>query len=173
MQEALKFWEYLVCNIFFVMLSAIMIYYFLKFNFKLEKRKNSLLFLVLSFGLVNGIVASLWTNLFEISTVLLPVKQVLLLVISVIIIRISLRVNCLKAALGFVVFLLSTGVGSALVSPILNITEEEALSNLSTYIIANIIIYVVAIVLMVILQLVIKLVQKIIGKTNDKQASVH
>lgn len=171
--DFLKFFGYLICNTFFIMLTAIMIYYFLKINFKLEKRKNSLLVLVLGFGLVNGIVASLWTNLFEIPSNLLPVKQLLLLIISVIIIKFSLKVNWLKAILAFVVPVLSTGVGSALVSPILHITEEQALSSLSTYIVANILIYVITIIVMVIIQIIIKLTRIIISKTKGKQLSEH
>lgn len=171
--DVLNFFGYLVCNTICTMLSATMIYYFLKINFKLENKKNSLLFLVLSFGLVNGVVASLWTNLFEISSTLQPVKQILLLVISIIIIKFLLKVSWLKAVLAFVVQMLSLGVGSALVSPVFHITQEEALSSLSTYILVNIFIYVITLILMVMVQILIKLVRIVISKDNDKKASEH
>ena len=171
--DILKFFGYLVCNTICTMLSATMIYYFLKINFKLEDKKNSLLFLVLSFGLINGVVASLWTNLFEISSALQPIKQILLLVLSVIIIKFSLKVNWLKAILAFVVQMLSLGVGNALVSPVLHIPQEKALSSLPTYILVNIFIYVITLIVMVMIQILIKLTRIVISKDNDKKASEH
>ncbi len=171
--DVLKFLGYLVCNTFCTMLSATMIYYFLKINFKLENKKNSLVFLVLSFGLLNGVVVSIWTNLFEISSALQPIKQILLLVISVIIIRFSLKVNWLKAVLAFVVQIVSLGVGNALVFPILHITQEKTLSSLPTYIFVNIFIYAITLIVMVIVQILIKLTRIVISKDNDKKASEH
>jgi two-component system sensor histidine kinase AgrC len=165
----MEFFGYLICNTFFAMLSAVIIYYFLKINFKLENRKNSLLFLVLSFGLVNGIVASLWTNLFEISKDLEPFKQISLLVISMVIIKFLLRVNWLKAVLGFAVIMLGTGVGNLIVFATMDITIEDALSSLSTYLVANIVVHVTAIIVIVIFVILIKLTIRVIGKNNGKQ----
>ncbi len=164
----MQFFGYLIINTLFTVITAIMIYYFLKINFKLEVKRNSIILFVLSFGFVNGIVASLWTNLFKLSNDMLIFKQILLLVLSVLIIKFSLRVNWIKAPLAFVVLALSTGVGSALIPTIFHITLEEALSNLSTYLIVNIVIYVITILVLVIVQLLIKLVLIVIKKINNK-----
>jgi two-component system sensor histidine kinase AgrC len=154
----MEFFGFLLVNTFFTLLTAIMIYYFLKINFKV---KGNILFLVLSFGLINGIVASLWTNLFKLSHNLDTLKLVLLIVISILIIKFTLKVNWLKSILGFVVVTLGVGLGNAFVPSILNINAEDALSNLSIYIVGNIIIYAIAILFVAIIQIIKLLIKKL------------
>lgn len=160
------FFGFLLVNTFCTMLTAIIIYYFLKINFKVE---GNLLFLVLSFGLINGIVASLWTNLFELSHNLDALKSVLLLFISILAVKISLKINWLKAILGVVVVvILGTGVGNVITIIILkNITFDYALSHLPTYIVANILVNVFTILFVAFIQIIKVLITNLSKGANE------
>lgn len=162
----MEFLGFLLVNTICTMLAAIIIYYFLKINFKVE---GNLLILVLSFGLINGIGSSLWTNLFKLSHNLDVLKSVLLVIISILIIKFSLKTNWLKAILGFVVVvILGTGVvGNIFTSIILSSkTVDDALSDLPTYIQANLIVHAFTILFVVIVQIIKLLITNLNKSTS-------
>lgn len=162
----MSFVGYLAVNTFSTMFTAVLIYFFLKLNFMPASKKNDLLLLVLSFGLINGIVASLWTNLFDIPASLNTFKQILLTVLSVVIIKFVVRVNWLKSILAFFVVMLGLGLGSACVPVILKLTPEEALLNVVEYIKANIVICIIALLFAVIVHVLIRSIGSILKKSK-------
>ncbi|WP_313562956.1 GHKL domain-containing protein [Ruminiclostridium cellobioparum] len=137
----------LVVNTIFVLVTAYMIYFFVKKNnnIVISARQKKLFFVI--FGLLNGIISSLIMYLMPANLQL--IRTLITTIISIVVIRKTLKVGWLKSITSFLIIMLGTIVGNFVVPIIANLvlkinSLETLTENIFLYFLANILIYLIA-----------------------------
>lgn len=136
-----------VVNTIFVFVTAYMIYLFVKKNYNpvITARQKKLFFVI--FGLLNGIISSLIMYLMP--TEMQFLRTLITTIISIVVIRKTLKVGWLKSITSFLIIMLGTIVGNFVVPIIANLvlkinSLETLTENIFLYFLANILIYLIA-----------------------------
>lgn len=136
-----------VVNTIFVFVTAYMIYLFVKKNYNpvISGRQKKLFFVI--FGLLNGIISSLIMYLMPANLQL--IRTLITTIISIVVIRKTLKVGWLKSITSFLIIMLGTIVGNFVVPIIANLvlkinSLETLTENIFLYFLANILIYLIA-----------------------------
>ena len=136
-----------VVNTIFVFVTAYMIYLFVKKNYNpvISARQKKLFFVI--FGLLNGIISSLIMYLMPANLQL--IRTLITTIISIVVIRKTLKVGWLKSITSFLIIMLGTIVGNFVVPIIANLvlkinSLETLTENIFLYFLANILIYLIA-----------------------------
>lgn len=132
-----------VVNTIFVLVTAYMIYLFVKKYYNTEiSFKQKVLFFV-CFGLLNSLISSL--IMYLVPANLQIMRTLITTFISIIIIWVTLNVNLLKSIISFFIIMMGTGVGNFLIPIVCNILKigpiENITKNTCLYFLANIFIY--------------------------------
>ncbi len=101
---------FLIINIVFVMVSAYFIYYFLKLNYCLKVNNTCLITFIILFGLINGLISTLWINFAPDN--IQNLRSILLLILSPIIIKLLLKVSIIQSIISFCVITLLMALGN-------------------------------------------------------------
>ena len=139
----------LIVNTIFVLVTAYMIYLFVKKYYNTEiSFKQKVLFFV-SFGLLNSLISSLLMN--SLPTNLQFIRTLITTIISFIIIRNTLKIGWIKSIISFFIIMLGTGVGNFFIPIILNLvlkvnTYDSFTNNIFLYLLFNIIIFTITFV---------------------------
>lgn len=141
------FVEIMLINVLFAAVGAWMIYYFFNINFKLKVSNKRLCSFLVCFGLLNGLVSSLWSELLNIPSSLQFIKSILVFSFSIIIIKFILKVDWAKSILSFCIVTIGLALGNNLIPVIFRITVTDAISSPGMYILVNISINIVAFIL--------------------------
>ncbi|EMS71530.1 GHKL domain-containing protein [Ruminiclostridium cellobioparum] len=137
----------LVVNTIFVLVTAYMIYFFVKKNYNIViSIKQKVLFFVL-FGLLNSIISSFIMS--SLPEYIQFIRPIILSFLSIAVIRYILKVNWLKSLISFCVIMLGTSVGIFFIPIIFNLVynvdpPSSLTQNTFLYFLNNIIIYVIA-----------------------------
>lgn len=141
---------YLLINGVFSMISGLLMYMFLKFNFKYSCSKKRLSVFLITFGIVNGIVSTLWMKYINLPEDLQLFKSIIMLILSAYTINIILKTNWTRTIVSFFIVLVGIGIGNYLTPFIcyyifsLDITVKTVTSNVLIYFLVNIIIHIIA-----------------------------
>ncbi len=143
------FIEFMVVNTIFAMVTALLVYLFLKTSFAVNTVGLRLVAFIVLFGALNGSISTIWMEKLNVPNDLQFLKSILLLVICVLCIRIFLKANILKSLLSFFIVIICVGFGNAIVPLFFlifnkNISPELASNDIFLFIIVNIMIYAVA-----------------------------
>ena len=149
---------FMVVNTIFAMVTALLVYFFLKTSFSVSAIGLRLTAFILSFGILNGLISTIWMEKLNVPRNLQFMKSILLLVICVLCIRIILKANILKSVLSFLIVIICVGFGNAIVPLFflllnINISTELASNDIFLFIIVNIMIYAVAALLIYLVSL--------------------
>jgi two-component system sensor histidine kinase AgrC len=148
---------YILTNILFSALTAILAYVFLKINFDFKGSKNQIIIFISLFGGGNGILTGIWMKLLDTSSYIQMFKPILIFIFSVLVIKNVLKVNWSKTILSFLTIMVATGVGN-LCTPILfsllkiDLTTKVIAENSILYFFANILTYIVAALIVLLTQ---------------------
>ncbi|ACL76469.1 sensor histidine kinase [Ruminiclostridium cellulolyticum] len=142
----------LLINTVFAMITAYLIYIFLKNNFDIKIQLNFLVAFIVCNGFLNGVLSTMWMSVLPIPGNLQFLKTIILTILNIILIKYLLRVEWLKAVLSFCLIILFVGVGNFTVPLIfysvgINATPEIINNDLVLFFIMNLIIYCIALVL--------------------------
>jgi two-component system sensor histidine kinase AgrC len=167
--------EYLAINTLFAMLSAVLIYIFLKLNFIDFKCSWQNLYMFLgSFGLFNGIVSTLWAQLIKVPNQFQLLKPVVILIVSVQVIRIVLKISWRETVTSFFIIMLAMGIGNFSTTIVFSLcfniiaTGDTTSRDPILYFYANISIFIIGLIVVVLAHYALKL-----GKIkNLKPASI-
>jgi two-component system sensor histidine kinase AgrC len=135
--------ELMLINTIFAAVSAGMIYYFLNINFKVKVSTTRLALFLTCFGVLNGVISSLWVKIFP-NPGLQFIKSIILFSISTIIIKYMLKIEWPKSILSFCVVMLGLALGNNLIPVLFKVTVADVMSSISSYTIVNISINLVA-----------------------------
>lgn len=139
----------MLVNTFFTIVTACLVYIFLRTNFGVQTTGIRFSVFIILFGFFNGALSTFLMDKVSIPKELYFIKSFLLLVISVLCIKILLKVNILKAFLSFIIVILGVGLGNAVAPLILmlfkfDVSPELVSKNISLFILVNIFIYIIA-----------------------------
>lgn len=136
----------LVVNTIFVLVTAYMIYLFVKkyYNPLISARQKVLFFVC--FGLLNSLVSSLIMYLVPANLQLM--RTLITTIVSIIVIRNILKIDLFKSIISFFIIMFGTGLGNFLIPIISNLvlkidSLETLTENIFLYFLANIIIYLI------------------------------
>ncbi len=134
----------LVVNTIFVLVTAYMIYLFVKkyYNPLISARQKVLFFVC--FGLLNSLVSSLIMYLVPAEMQFL--RTLITTIISIAVIKITLKITLLKSIISFSVIMLGTGIGSFFIPLIFDLVlkinpNDSFTENIPLYLLINITIY--------------------------------
>ncbi|WP_024831581.1 sensor histidine kinase [Ruminiclostridium josui] len=130
----------LLVNTFFAMVTAWLIFYFIKSTFVINITQSKLICFIFSFGILNGSVSSLWTKYINFSQSIQLIKPILLLVLSVVLIKFLLKAEWLQVILSFCFISLIMGISNFLVPTIIKVTVEDTQTDFKTFLLVNILI---------------------------------
>ncbi len=147
---------FMIVNTIFAMVTALLVYFFLKTSFSVNAIGLRLTAFILSFGILNGLISTIWTEKLNVPNNLQFLKSILLLIICVLSIRFILKVDILRSILSFFIVILCVGLGNAavpLLFILLKIDMSPALASedIFLFFIINVMIYAVALVLIVLM----------------------
>lgn len=136
-----------VVNTIFVLVTAYMIYLFVKKNYNpvIPVKQKKLFFIC--FGLLNGIISSLIMYLLPANLQL--IRTLITTITSIIVIRNFLKIGWLKSITAFLIIMLGVIVGNFVIPIIANLvfkinSLETLTENIFLYFFANILIYLIA-----------------------------
>ncbi len=141
--------SYLLINTFFALVSAVLIYFFIKVNFNFNSSVSRIIIFITAFGFINGVMSTVWTQLIVMPYELQFIKPVIIMLLSLESIRFVLKVDWGKTVLSLFIIMIATGVGN-FVAPVLfnflgfTITTKSVSQNVSLYLLINIVIHVIA-----------------------------
>lgn len=141
--------QYFLINTLFPVLTAILLYVFLNRNFHYSIPKIKLTLFISLFGIGNGIISTLWINIFDMTSILQMFKPLIVLIFSISLIKTILKIDWLRTITSFLLIFVALGMGNIVAPVILNafglnlttktISESSLLyliSNLSTFVVA-------------------------------------
>ncbi len=141
--------SYLLTNTFFALVSAVLIYFFIKVNFNFNCSVTRIIIFISAFGFINGVMSTAWTQLIKMPAEFQLIKPIIIMLLSIESIRFVLKVDWGKTVLSLFIIMIATGVGN-FVAPVLfsslglGITTKSVSENVSLYFLVNIVIHAIA-----------------------------
>ncbi|EPR12346.1 sensor histidine kinase [Ruminiclostridium papyrosolvens] len=148
-------------NTLFPALTAVLVYMFLKLNFRYKRSNTKITLFIFVFGVVNGIISTLWMELIDMTSILQMLKPVTILIISIIMIKVILKVKWVQAISSFLLIFVAFGIGNIVAAILLNlfgmnITTKTVSENSTLYLISNISAFVIALIMVFTLSKILK-----------------
>lgn len=142
----------ILVNTIFAIITALLTYIFLKNNFHVEIKRSYLIIFSVLYGILNGVLSTLWMSVLNIPDNLQFIKQILLFILNIVIIKYFFKIEWIKSILSFCVIIIFMGIGNMVaLLPFylfgINITNDVINVNLFYFIIANLIIYAITYIL--------------------------
>ncbi len=154
--------NYLLTNTFFALVSAVLIYFFIKVNFDFHCSVARAVVFVATFGFINGVMSTAWTQLIKMPDEFQLIKPIVIMLLSIESIRFVLKVDWGKTVLSLFIIMIATGVGNFVAPVLFNflglpISIKSVSENVLLYFLVNIVIHALAAIIIFIYPILSKL----------------
>lgn len=153
---------YLIINGVFSMLSGLLMYFLLYKIFSFRCSKKQMIIFLISFGTVNGIASTIWTNYIDFPSEFQLLKPVIALILSIYTIKFIFKTSWVKTIVSFFAIMMGMGIGNYLCPLLfilvgLDVTTETTKKSLYLYLLVNITIFLIATIITFFIPYILKL----------------
>lgn len=109
-------------NILSAAMGGAIIYYFCYSNYGIKLRALKMIFFILVFGILNGLISSFMLQSGDLAN---TIKPIVLLLISIPVIRIFLNISLFQMFVAFFIYILCLGIGNSSMPLLINLSSRE------------------------------------------------